>query len=108
ILLCCGTKGKRYSLPNTNIMIPQVLGGAEGQASDVEIRVKHILPLSHCPNSIISNPTGRAFEQVEKDCDRDNFMTPEEAKGYGLVDEVVKSRKEIPSLVDMKPTEKIP
>jgi ATP-dependent Clp protease, protease subunit len=108
ILLCGGTKGKRFSLPNSNIMIHQVLGGAEGQASDVEIRVKHMLRLKHRLNSIIAKHTGRPFDQVEKDCDRDNFMTAEEAKGYGLVDEVVRSRKEIPSLLDSKPAEKIP
>jgi ATP-dependent Clp protease protease subunit len=107
ILLCGGTKGKRFSLPNSNIMIHQVLGGAEGQASDVEIRVKHMLRLKHRLNSIIAKHTGRAFDQVEKDCDRDNFMTAEEAKSYGLVDEVVQSRKEIPTLVDGKPADKL-
>ena len=98
ILLCGGTKGKRYALPNSNIMIHQILGGAEGQATDVEIRVKYMLRLKHRLNSIIAQHTGRPFEQVEKDCERDNFMTAEEAKNYGLVDEVVKSRKEIPGL----------
>ncbi|MGA2750631.1 MAG: ATP-dependent Clp endopeptidase proteolytic subunit ClpP [Verrucomicrobiota bacterium] len=108
ILLCGGTKGKRYALPNSNIMIHQILGGAEGQATDVEIRVKYMLRLKHRLNSIIAQHTGRPFEQVEKDCERDNFMTAEEAKNYGLVDEVVKSRKEIPGFTDAKPTEKIP
>ena len=102
ILLCGGTKGKRFALPNSNIMIHQVLGGAEGQASDVEIRVKYMLKLKHRLNSIIAKHTGQAFEQVEKDCDRDNFMTAAEAKDYGLVDEVVQSRKEIPGLTDGK------
>src|SRR6201993_455862 len=96
VLLCGGTKGKRYALPNANIMIHQVLGGAEGAASDVEIRVKYML--KQRLNTIISRHTGRSVEQVEKDCDRDNFMTSEEAKSYGLVDEVVQSRKEIPGL----------
>ena len=96
VLLSGGTKGKRFALPNSNIMIHQVLGGAEGQASDVEIRVKYMLRLKTRLNSILSRHTGRPIEQVEKDCDRDNFMTAEEAKEYGLVDEVVKSRKEIP------------
>src|ERR1700726_3234906 len=108
VLLCAGTKGKRFSLPNSNIMIHQVLGGAEGQATDVEIRVKHMLKLKHRLNSIIAKHSGRPFEQVEKDCDRDNFMTSEEAKAYGLVDEVVQSRKEIPGLTDQKPADKIP
>jgi len=98
VLLCGGTKGKRYALPNANIMIHQVLGGAEGPASDVEIRVKYMLKLKNRLNSIIAKHTGRAVEQVEKDCDRDNFMSSDEAKAYGLVDEVVKSRKEIPGL----------
>src|ERR687891_1061518 len=98
VLLCAGTKGKRYALPNANVMIHQVLGGAEGQASDVEIRVKYMLRLKQRLNQILSRHTGKPVEQVEKDCDRDNFMSPEEAKAYGLVDEVVQSRKEIPGL----------
>ena len=96
VLLCAGTKGKRFALPNSNIMIHQVLGGAEGAASDVEIRVKYMLKLKQRLNQIISKHTGRTPEQVEKDCDRDNFMSAEEAKAYGLVDQVVQSRKEIP------------
>jgi len=97
VLLCAGTKGKRYALPNSNIMIHQVLGGAEGQASDVEIRVKHMLKLKNTLNGILAKHTGQSVEQVEKDCDRDNFMSAEDAKKYGLVDLVVQSRKEIPS-----------
>jgi ATP-dependent Clp protease protease subunit len=108
VLLCGGTKGKRFALPNANIMIHQVLGGAEGQASDVEIRVKYMLKLKTRLNSIIAKHTGRSMEQVEKDCDRDNFMSAEEAKSYGLVDEVVVSRKEIPALKDETPSAKIP
>jgi len=96
VLLCAGTKGKRFALPNSNIMIHQVLGGAEGQASDVEIRVKHMLKLKHTLNGILAKHTGQTVEQVEKDCDRDNFMSAEDAKKYGLVDMVVQSRKEIP------------
>ena len=96
VLLCAGTKGKRYALPNSNIMIHQVLGGAEGQASDVEIRVKHMLKLKNTLNGILAKHTGQSVEQVEKDCDRDNFMSAEEARKYGLVDLVVQSRKEIP------------
>jgi len=98
VLLCAGAKGKRYALPNANIMIHQVLGGAEGQASDVEIRVKYMLKLKQRLNSIISKHTGKPVDQVERDCDRDNFMSAEEAKNYGLVDEVVQSRREIPGL----------
>ena len=100
VLLCSGTKGKRFALPNANIMIHQVLGGAEGQASDVEIRVKYMLKLKQRLNQIISKHSGKPVDQVEKDCDRDNFMTSEEAKSYGLVDEVVQSRKEIPGLAE--------
>ena len=100
VLLCGGTKGKRYSLPNANIMIHQLLGGAEGPASDVEIRVRYMLKLKNRLNSIIAKHCGRSISQVEKDTDRDNFMTPEEAKAYGLVDEVVQSRKEIPGLAE--------
>jgi ATP-dependent Clp protease protease subunit len=98
VLLCGGTKGKRYALPNANVMIHQVLGGAEGAASDVEIRVKYMLRLKNRLNSILSRHTGQPIEAVEKACDRDNFMTPEEAKAFGLVDEVVASRKEVPGL----------
>lgn len=98
VLLCGGTKGKRFSLPNANIMIHQVLGGAEGQASDVEIRVKYMLKLKNRLNTIIAKHTGQPLDVVEKACDRDNFMSPEEAKAFGLVDEVVKSRKEVPTL----------
>src|ERR1700677_3091879 len=108
VLLCAGTKGKRFALPNANIMIHQVLGGAEGQASDVEIRVKYMLKLKHRLNSIISKHSGKPIEQVERDCDRDNFMSAEEAKAYGLVDQVVQSRKEIPGLADQKPLDQIP
>src|SRR5438270_5751553 len=102
VLLCGGTKGKRFALPNSNIMIHQVLGCAEGAASDVEIRVRYMLKLKQRLNGIIAKHPGRPIDQVEKDCDRDNFMSPEEAKAYGLVDEVVQSRKEIPGLAENK------
>jgi len=98
VLLCAGTKGKRFALPNSNIMIHQVLGGAEGQATDVEIRVKHMLKLKQTLNAILAKHTGKTAEQVDKDCDRDNFMSADEAKSYGLVDMVVQSRKEIPGM----------
>jgi len=102
VLLCAGTKGKRYVLPNANIMIHQILGGAEGQATDVEIRVKYMLRLKKRLNSIIAHHTGQEYDVVEKACDRDNFMTAEEARDFGLVDEVVKSRKDIPALAEKK------
>jgi len=96
VLLSGGTKGKRFALPNANIMIHQVLGGAEGQASDVEIRVKYMLKLKQRLNTILANHSGQTYDTVEKACDRDNFMSAEEAKVFGLVDHVVQSRKEIP------------
>ncbi len=99
VLLTSGTKGKRFALPNADIMIHQVLGGAEGQASDVEIRVKHMLRLKQRLNTIISTHTGQPYDVVERACDRDNFMTAEEAKQFGLVDEVVVSRRQIPALL---------
>jgi ATP-dependent Clp protease protease subunit len=80
-------------------MIHQVLGGAEGQASDVEIRVNYMLSLKKKLNNILSKHTGQTYEVVEKACDRDNFMSAEQAKEFGLVDEVVASRREIPALV---------
>jgi ATP-dependent Clp protease protease subunit len=103
VLLAAGTKGKRYALPNANIMIHQVLGGAEGQASDVEIRVKYMLKLKQRLNTILSKHTGKPVEQVERDCDRDNFMSADEAKAYGIVDHVVQSRKEIPGGMEKTP-----
>lgn len=99
VLLCAGTKGKRFALPNADVMIHQVLGGAEGQASDVEIRVNYMLSLKKKLNNILSKHTGQTYEVVEKACDRDNFMSAEQAKEFGLVDEVVASRREIPALV---------
>jgi ATP-dependent Clp protease protease subunit len=102
VLLAGGTKGKRFALPNANIMIHQVLGGAEGQASDVEIRVKFMLKLKERLNTILSKHTGQPYEVVERACDRDNFMSAEEARQFGLVDEVVASRKDIPSLATPK------
>lgn len=102
VLLCGGAKGKRYSLPNSIIMIHQVLGGAQGQASDVEIRVKHMLELKNRLNNILSKHTGQSVEQIDRDCDRDNFMTAPMAKDYGLVDQVVDFRKEAHSLAEEK------
>ena len=103
VLLAGGTKGKRFALPNANIMIHQVLGGAEGQASDVEIRVKFMLKLKERLNTILSKHTGQPYEAVERACDRDNFMSSEEARQFVLVDEVVSSRKEVPTLITPDP-----
>lgn len=98
VLLAGGTKGKRFALPNANIMIHQVLGGAEGQASDVEIRVKFMLKLKERLNTILSKHTGQPYDVVERACDRDNFMSAEDARQFGLVDEVVASRRDLPAL----------
>ena len=98
VLLSAGTKGKRYALPNSDIMIHQVSGGAQGTASDVERTVEYMFKLKKRLITILAHHTGKTFDQVKLDSDRDYYMTAEEAKAYGLVDEVVKSRKEIPSL----------
>jgi ATP-dependent Clp protease protease subunit len=107
VLLCAGTKGKRYALPNSDIMIHQVSGGAQGQASDVERQVEFMYKLKRRLNGILSKHTGKSVEQVERDADRDYYMTADEAKTYGLVDEVVQSRKQIPTelLPETKPAE---
>ena len=88
-LLAAGAKGKRYALPNSEIMIHQPLGGAKGQASDIKIQADLILKTRDRLNRILSERTGKPLEQIEKDTDRDNFMTADEAKNYGLVDEVM-------------------
>jgi ATP-dependent Clp protease protease subunit len=95
VLLCAGTKGKRFALPNSDIMIHQVHGGAQGQASDVERQVDYMFKLKKRIIRIISQHTGKSEEQVRIDSDRDYYMSADEAKAYGLVDEVIKSRKEI-------------
>lgn len=107
VLLCAGTKGKRYALPNSDIMIHQVSGGAQGQASDVERQVEFMYKLKRRLNGILALHTGKSAEQVEKDADRDYYMTATEAAAYGLVDEVVQSRKQIPTelLPETKPSE---
>jgi ATP-dependent Clp protease protease subunit len=88
-LLAAGAKGKRFSLPNGEVMIHQPLGGAEGQASDIEIRAKRILKLRDKLNGILSERTGQPLERIEKDTDRDYFMSADEAKEYGLIDKVI-------------------
>ena len=98
VLLAGGTKGKRFALPNARIMIHQPWGGAEGQASDISIQAKEILRLKDRLNEILAYHCGRSIEDIEKSTDRDNFLSAEEAKTFGLVDEVVKSRREIPAL----------
>lgn len=89
VLLAAGAKGKRYALPNARVMIHQVLGGAEGQASDVEIRTKEMLRIKQALNAILAKHTGKSADRINKDTDRDYFMDAAEAKGYGLVDKVI-------------------
>jgi ATP-dependent Clp protease protease subunit len=95
ILLTAGTKGKRYALPNSDIMIHQVSGGAQGTASDVERTVEYMYKLKKRLISILAHHTGRTIEQIQTDSDRDYWITSQQAKEYGLVDEVVKSRKDV-------------
>ena len=92
-LLSSGTKGKRFALPNSEIMIHQPLGGAQGQASDIEIQARHIARIKTKINQILSENTGKSLKIIEKDTDRDNYMTAEEAKNYGLVDQIFVTRK---------------
>jgi ATP-dependent Clp protease protease subunit len=94
-LLSSGEKGKRYALPHARIMIHQPLGGAQGQATDIAIQAEEILRMKAELNSILAKNTGQSVKKIEKDTDRDNFMSAEESKEYGMIDEVlVKSDKE--------------
>jgi len=104
VLLSAGTKGKRYALPNARIMIHQPWGGVQGQATDISIQAQEILRLKDRINEILAKHCGKTVETVGKDTDRDRFMSAEDAKVYGLVDEVVRSRKEIPGLNENKET----
>ncbi|MEG2310734.1 MAG: ATP-dependent Clp endopeptidase proteolytic subunit ClpP [Clostridia bacterium] len=88
-LLACGAKGKRYALPNSTVVIHQPLGGAQGQASDIKIHADWIIKTREKLNSILSQKTGQVIEKIEHDTDRDNFMSAQEAKEYGLVDEIM-------------------
>ena len=94
-LLAGGTKGKRFSLPNSQIMIHQPSGGAKGQATDIEIQAKLILDMRKRLNQIYAENTGQKLSVIEKAMDRDNFMTPEEALKFGLIDQIVTSRNDI-------------
>ncbi len=109
VLLAAGAKGKRYALPNSDIMIHQVSGGAQGTASDVERTVEFMYKLKKRLIHILALHTGKADEVVARDSDRDYYMTADEAKAYGLVDEVVKSRKEIKTAEELvsTPTDKL-
>lgn len=92
IILAGGTKGKRYSLPHSEIMIHQPLGGTEGQATDIKIAAEHILRTGGVLYGILAKHSGQDIKKVEKDCDRDNYMTPEEALKYGLIDKIINNR----------------
>ena len=92
VLLAGGKKGKRYILPNAEVMIHQVMGGAEGQASDIEISAKHILKIKERLNQILAKHSGKSVKQVEKDSDRDYYMEAQEALDYGLVDKIIEAR----------------
>lgn len=92
LLLAAGAKGKRFSLPNATVMIHQVLGGYQGQGSDIEIHAKETMRIGKLLNEILAHHTGQTLSQIKKDTDRDNFMTPEEAMKYGLIDKVIAKR----------------
>jgi ATP-dependent Clp protease protease subunit len=92
VLLAMGTKGKRYALPNSKILIHQPLGGVQGQASDIAIEAEEILQMKSTLNSMLAKATGQKKTQIEKDADRDKYFTAKEAKEYGLIDKVVKKR----------------
>lgn len=91
-LLAAGTKGKRFSLPNSEIMIHQPLGGSQGQSADVEIYTKRLIKTRETINKILSKRTGQPIKTIAKDTDRDNFMSADQAKAYGLIDEIIVSR----------------
>ncbi len=93
LILSAGTKGKRMALPNSEVMIHQPLGGAEGQASDIEISAKHILKTRATINKILAKNSGQTVSKIEKDVDRDFFMDADEAKKYGIIDQVTAMKK---------------
>src|SRR3989338_6977284 len=94
IILAAGTKGKRFALPNAEILLHQVMGGAQGQATEIEITAKQIIKIKASMNQILSKHTGQPIGRIEKDTDRDFYMTAQEAKEYGLIDEVIETTKE--------------
>ncbi len=93
VLLCAGTKGKRFALPHSRIMLHQPLGGTQGQATDIEIYTKEMLRIRDTLYNIIEKHTGKSFEQIRHDADRDNYMSPQEALDYGLIDTILESNK---------------
>jgi ATP-dependent Clp protease protease subunit len=97
VLLAGGTKGKRFALPHSRVMIHQPWGGVQGAASDIQLQAEEILKLKKTLNEILSRHTGRNVKQIESDTDRDKFLSPTEAREYGLVDEVIQSLREVPT-----------
>lgn len=95
VLLCAGAKGKRLSLPNSRVLIHQPMGGAQGQASDIHIQSTEILKLRERLNKILAKHTGQSLKKIDKDTDRDFYMSAEEAKEYGIVDQIIETRKDI-------------
>jgi len=100
LLLTAGEKGKRYSLPNSRIMIHQPMGGFQGQASDIEIQAKEIMRMKETLNEILKRHTGKSLKQIQKDTDRDHFMSGPEAKAYGIVDHVIRNRDDLDKIVE--------
>jgi ATP-dependent Clp protease protease subunit len=97
VLLAAGAPGKRYALPNSKIMIHQPSAGFQGQASDIDIHARDVMETKHRLNAILAKHTGQTFDRVKADSDRDNFMTAEQAKAYGLVDSMLEKRAELPT-----------
>ena len=102
VLLAAGTKGKRYSLPNSRILIHQPMGGFQGQASDIEIQAKEILRMKDRLNQILVAHTGKELESIQKDTDRDFFMSGEEARKYGIIDHVIANRDDLDHLEELE------
>ena len=100
LLLAAGTKGKRFALPHARIMIHQPLGGVQGQATDIDIQAKEILRVRDELNRIFVHHTGQTLEQIQRDTDRDFFMTPEQARAYGIVDEVISSKPTVRAVTE--------
>jgi ATP-dependent Clp protease protease subunit len=98
LLLTAGTRGKRYSLPNARILIHQPMGGFQGQASDIEIQAKEILRMKDSLNEILVRHTGKNMEQIQRDTDRDYFMSAQEAMTYGIIDHVIANRQDLDRL----------
>jgi len=102
VLLAAGAKGKRYALPNSRVMIHQPLGGFQGQATDIEIHTREILDARDRLNKILSHHTGQPIDKIRVDTDRDNFMSGEQAKAYGLVDSILDRRGQLPAVTPDK------